>query len=378
MAKLTHQSVTEFQIRGPIAGLQVLDSILAVRNAIENANPAAGRTVLPSLRSIAEGQVVVGQTQLHSSDFHRIRHLAKALEPMSAVTGPEGGDDASLVAARVRAQLAADPVIGQFFSFSGTGANVVATAKAQPEAANDGTMNFAYVNGAPSPGLTEQPTSANTTAGVAGVKQVETATAAGTVTGSGLAQAVVTAAGMPNSPKTVLFNVLNGDTAAQWAEKARFQLMQDQDVASFFDISGAGASIVLTRKADAANDATLNVALDNNTSTGITAAPTSANTTAGVAGVAQVETMTVVGTPNKDGKIIVTVTAAGMAGSPRSVEVSVQGSAETDVSITDAKYAAAKASASPAEQVLRADLVTVAAEYIPGFTGVRITNGGLF
>lgn len=380
MAKLTHQSVTEFQIRGPIAGLQVLDGILAVRNSIENANPAAGRTVLPALRSVAEGEVVNGQLQLHRSDFHRIRHLARSLEVMSSVTGVEGGDDAALVAARIRAQLAADPVIGQFFSFSGAGANVVATAKAQPEAANDGTMNFAYVNGTPSPGLTPQPTSANTTAGVAGVKQVETATVvvATTVTGAGLAQAVVTAAGMPNSPKTVLFNVLVGDTAAQVAEKARFALQADPDVASFFEVSGAGANIVLTRRIDAANDATLNVATDNNTSTGITAAPTSANTTAGVAGVAQQETMTIVGTPTQDGKIVVTVTAAGMAGSPRSVEVSVQGSAETDVSVTDAKYAAAKASASPAEQVLRADLVTVAAEYIPGFTGARITNGGLF
>jgi hypothetical protein len=273
-------------------------------------------------------------------------------------------------------------VIGQFFSFGGTGANVAATAKAQPEAANDGTMNFAYVNGSPSPGLTPQPTSANTTAGVLGVKQVETATAAGTVTGSGLAQAVVTAAGMNGSPKTVLFNVLINDTAAQWAEKARFQLMQDPDVGNFFEVSGAGTSIVLTRRQDAANDATLNIALDNapggGGSTGITAAPTSANTTAGVAGVAQVETMTVVGSVSQDGKIVVTVTAAGMAGSPRSVEVSLHGSAETDVVVTDTNYADAKASASPAEQVLRAALVTKALDYIPGFTGVRIVNGGLF
>jgi len=85
-----------------------------------------------------------------------------------------------------------------------------------------------------------------------------------------------------------------------------------------------------------------------------------------------------VGIPTQDGKIIVTVTAAGMAGSPRSVEVQVQGSAETDVVVTDTNYADAKASAPPAEQVLRATLVAKAAEYIPGFTGVRITNGGLF
>jgi hypothetical protein len=295
---------------------------------------------------------------------------------MSAVTGPEGGDDAALVAARIRAQLAADPVIGAFFSFSGSGANVVMTAKAQPEAANDGTMNVGYVNNGT--GLTDAPTSGNTTAGVAGVQQVETATAAGTVSGSGNAQAVVTAAGMPNSPKTVLFAVLNGDTPSVWAQKCRDALQADPDVGGFFLVSGAGTAIVLTKRQDGANDATANVALDNNTSTGITTAATSANTTAGVAGVAQQETMTVVGTPTKDGTINVTVTAAGMAGSPRTVGVQVQGGAETDVVVPDTNYADAKASASPAEQVLRTTLVAKAAEYIPGFTGVRITNGGLF
>jgi hypothetical protein len=377
--KTTHQSVSEFQLRGPIAGLQVLDGILVVRNAIENAVPAAGRTVLPTLRSIAEAQQVVGQTALHSSDFHRIRHLARALEPMSSVTGVEGGDDAALVAARVRAQLAADPVIGAFFSFSGAGANVVMTAKAQPEVANDGTMNIGYVNNGT--GMTDAPASGNTTAGVAGVQQVETATAAGTVATPGNAQAVVTAAGMPNSPKTVIFGVLAGEAPAVWAQKCRDALQADPDVSGFFLVSGATTSIILTKRLDGANDATLNVALDNAAvggSTGITPAPTSANTTAGVAGVAQVETMTVVGSPTKDGTIQVTVTAAGMAGSPRTVGVQVQGGAETDVVVTDTNYADAKASASPAEQVLRASLVAKAAEYIPGFTGARITNGGLF
>lgn len=376
MAKLTHQAVTEFQLRGSIAGLQVLDGILPVRNAIENASPAAGRTVLPTLRSIAETQQVVGQLALHSSDFHRIRHLARSLEVLSSVTGVEGGDDAALVAARIRAQLAADPVIGAFFAFSGSGANVVMTAKAQPEAANDGTMNLAYVNNGT--GMTDVPSSANTTGGTAGVKQVESTTAVGTITQTGTIAVVVTAAGMPGSPKTLQVPALNGDTPAQWAQKVRDFLLSDPDVAGFFEVSGATTAIVLTRRVDAANDGTLNISLDNGTTTGVTTDATSDNTTAGVAGVAQVETMTVLGAPTKDGTINVTVTAAGMAGSPRTVGVIVQGAAETDVAITDADYAAAKASASPAEQVLRAALVAKAAEYIPGFTGQRITNGGPF
>lgn len=374
----THRSVSEFQLRVPIAGLQILDGILSVRNAIENANPAAGRTVLPTLRSLAEGQVVVGQTQLHSSDFHRIRHLARSLEVMSSVTGVEGGDDLALVAARARVALAQDPVIGAFFSFSGSGANIVMTAKAQPEAANDGTMNLALANGDPSSGLTPVASSANTTAGVAGVKQQETATAAGTITLAGTVAVVVTAAGMNGSPKTLQVPALLNDTAAQWAQKVRDALASDPDIGGFFDVSGTTTAIVLTRKIDAANDATLNVSLDNGTTTGVTTAATSANTTAGVAGVAQVETLTVVGAVARDGVVIFTVTAAGMAGSPRSVGVQVQGAAETDVVVTDQNYADAKASASPAEQVLRATLVTKAQDFIPGFTGVRIVNGGLF
>jgi hypothetical protein len=112
--------------------------------------------------------------------------------------------------------------------------------------------------------------------------QVETATAAGTITGNGNAAVVVTAAGMTGSPKTINVAVLNNDTAAQWAVKVRAALALDADVTALFDVSGATTAIILTRKINAANDATLNIALDNGTCTGITTAATSANTTAGV------------------------------------------------------------------------------------------------
>lgn len=113
------------------------------------------------------------------------------------------------------------------------------------------------------------------------VQQVETATAAGTVTATGNAKATVTAGGMSGSPKIVLFAVANTDTPTVWAGKARVALDADPVIRSFFFVSGSGTSIILTARVAAANDATMNVALDNDTSTGITAAPTSANTTAG-------------------------------------------------------------------------------------------------
>ena len=131
---------------------------------------------------------------------------------------------------------------------------------------------------------------------VAGTAQVETATAAGSITGSGNASVVVTAAGMNNSPKTISVAVTNGDTAATWAGKVRTALAADTDVSTTFTVGGSTTSITLTRKAATgltfagtsipeyyANDGTLNISLDNGTCTGITTAATSANTTAGVA-----------------------------------------------------------------------------------------------
>jgi hypothetical protein len=131
---------------------------------------------------------------------------------------------------------------------------------------------------------------------VAGTAQVETATAAGTVTGAGTVIATITAAGLTGSPLAVSFTVANGDTAAVWAEKARVALTANAAVSALFVVDGASTAIRLTRKPTAsftvgnqtigvfpANDGTLNIALDNGTATGTTPEATSANTTAGVA-----------------------------------------------------------------------------------------------
>lgn len=120
-------------------------------------------------------------------------------------------------------------------------------------------------------------------AAFAPILQVETTTAVGTITGAGNATVVVTALGMSGSPKTVSVAVANADTAATWAGKVRTALAADTSVNTFFVVSGSGTSIVLTAINAAANDLTMNVSLANGTCTGITAAPNSANTTAGVA-----------------------------------------------------------------------------------------------
>jgi hypothetical protein len=139
-------------------------------------------------------------------------------------------------------------------------------------------------------------THSGTVAWAAGTKQVETATAAGTITTAGNASVVVTAAGMTGSPKTISVAVALNDTAATWAGKVRTALAADTAVSALFDVGGTSTSIQLTRKAvktftlrgtsyevRAANDSTLNISLDNGTCAGITTAATSTNTTSGVA-----------------------------------------------------------------------------------------------
>jgi hypothetical protein len=133
------------------------------------------------------------------------------------------------------------------------------------------------------------------TSWTAGAAQVETAGAIGGITAAGNASVVVTAAGMTGSPKTIAVAVALSDTAATWAGKVRAALTADSAVAALFTVSGSGTAVVLTRKpintytvngvavnVYPANDATMNISLDNGTCTGITTAATSTNTTAGV------------------------------------------------------------------------------------------------
>lgn len=122
------------------------------------------------------------------------------------------------------------------------------------------------------------------------VRQVETATVVGTVTGSGNATVIITAAGMAGSPKTISVPLLLGDTASIVAGRIRTALAADSAVNAFFIVGGTGVSIVLTSRLTAANDATVNIDIDNGTCTGLTTAHTSANSTAGVAGSVQVDT----------------------------------------------------------------------------------------
>ena len=118
-----------------------------------------------------------------------------------------------------------------------------------------------------------------------GVLQVETATviAAAGATTAGDATVIVTAANLAGSPLTVSVPlILTDNTASLVATKIRAALTANTAITSIFTVGGATANITLTAKIAIANDPTLNISIANGTCAGITDAPTSTSTTAGV------------------------------------------------------------------------------------------------
>lgn len=112
-------------------------------------------------------------------------------------------------------------------------------------------------------------------------KQVETATVIGTITLTGNATVTITSRDVVGSPLAISVAVVDTNDASTVAGLIRTALAFNQYVAAQFLVSGSGANVVLTSHIARANDSTLNIAIANDTCTGLTAAPTSTNTTAG-------------------------------------------------------------------------------------------------
>jgi hypothetical protein len=113
------------------------------------------------------------------------------------------------------------------------------------------------------------------------VQQVETATVAGTVTTAGDATVTITSALLAEA-EVVLVPVLLNDTANAIALAIRTALAVNENIIANFVVSGATNKVILTANEPAANDATLNIAIADGTSVGVTTAAASADTTAGV------------------------------------------------------------------------------------------------
>jgi phage tail sheath gpL-like len=169
----------------------------------------------------------------------------------------------------------------EYGEFETTGTGTVGPSQSLVSLLSDRVYSFmAEVDGAGSVTIDlDDGTAAQSGSGVA---QLETATAAGTIGTSGNAAVVVTGDDIAGSPLTLSVAVASGDTAATWAGKVRTALNSNAAITSKCVVGGSTTAITLERTPARYNDPTLNISLANGTCTGITAAPTSANTTAGV------------------------------------------------------------------------------------------------
>lgn len=118
---------------------------------------------------------------------------------------------------------------------------------------------------------------------VTAVRQVETATAAGTASATGTAVLTVTSA-LFTTPEVVNVAITNGDTATVAGGKFRAALLANDNINQNFIVGGSTTAVTLSPRKNAPNDSTLNIAIATGSATGVTAAATSANTTAGVEG----------------------------------------------------------------------------------------------
>ena len=113
-------------------------------------------------------------------------------------------------------------------------------------------------------------------------QQVETATI---IAASGCTQngtVLVTVTSRLISTTIVTVNVTTADnTASLVALACRTAVALNSTICDVYQVSGATDKIILTERVAHANDTTLNIASANGTALGLTAAPTSANTTAG-------------------------------------------------------------------------------------------------
>ena len=123
---------------------------------------------------------------------------------------------------------------------------------------------------------------------VAGTAQVETATvvAAAGCTSNGTCSLTFTSAAVTGSPLTVVVQLTTASNSATLVAAALAAgLAANTAIAAVWTVTSSGADIIITRKSDAngykyANESGTNIAIP--AGLGITAAPTSANTTAGV------------------------------------------------------------------------------------------------
>jgi autotransporter-associated beta strand protein len=149
-------TVTNVGLVGELQPGQVVVDSDTNNFVFNNAGQAQVETALALGNVATDGDVIVTLTgaDLPSS-------------PLAITVAVLTGDTASTWAGKVRTALSGNLEVNNLFTIGGTDANIVLTRKAVNSRffANDATLNIDLANGSPDPGITPNPTSADTTAG---------------------------------------------------------------------------------------------------------------------------------------------------------------------------------------------------------------------
>lgn len=164
-----------------------------------------------------------------------------------------------------------------------------------------------------------------------GVQQIETATVVGTITLAGDAKVTITSANIALSPLEVPVAVALNDDAATIASKIRAALALVASITDVFTVGGADATVSLTSIAKLANDATLNIAVENDSCTGITDNTSSADTQAGVASGAGNVVVTITSGYYAENLVVPVAVADGDTAAQVAGKIRTALNAETDV-----------------------------------------------
>ncbi|MBU6171001.1 MAG: hypothetical protein KGQ87_05850, partial [Verrucomicrobia bacterium] len=322
--------------------------------------PTSANNTAGSLKSQAQVETASAVGTISSTGNAKVTLTSANIDagtPLVFLVAVTSGDTSSVWAGKVRSALSADLQVAELFVVGGTGSAITLTRKPQLVGegvsyyeANDSTLNLALDNDTAT-GITTATSSEDTTAGfLASTAQVETATADGIITTAGNARVIVTAAGLPGSPKAYSVTVLANDVPVTtfttatppaveklgWADKVRAVLKADPNLTALYDVGGdSTASITLTRKKVsivsgkdifAVNDPTLNINIDNNTCAGIIPQSISSNTTAGtLQNAGQVETATALGAVTTPGNMQVVVTSDTLLEKPNTTPLEIGG-----------------------------------------------------
>ncbi len=150
-------AVTNVGLFGELQPGQIIVDSDTNNYVFNNAGQAQVETALALGNAAADGQVVVTIT---SADLPG--------SPLAIPVAILTGDTAITWAGKVRTALGANLAVSALFTVGGTNDSVVLTRRTDANGrfvANDPTLNIAFSNGSPDPGITANPTSADTTAG---------------------------------------------------------------------------------------------------------------------------------------------------------------------------------------------------------------------